>query len=341
MIKKSESKIMEKWYSYDNPIVSICCVTYNHGDYIEEAIDSFLMQETNFPFEIIIHDDASTDNTVDKIKAYAEKYPHIIKTILQVENQYSQGKKIFPFLLDKSEGKYLALCEGDDYWIDTEKLQIQIDLMEENPNCHLSFHAAEIREGHSEKGIVVSQQSNENLIFSTSDVICGGGAFCPTASMVYHRETAIVHQNFFENIQTGDYFVQILGSLNGGALYINRVMSVYRKGIEASWSSSMLDIEKRKAFYHNIIDALDRLDIYTDNKYNKEITEMKSKHHYGMAMEYFGNNMDKQFQETIECSYNLYKINLISYLIFYHLRHFPSLLKFLKKIYKFRPTRGL
>ena len=102
----------------DEIILSIHCLTYNHEKYIAEAIDSFLMQKTNFKFEILIHDDASTDRTVDIIKKYQQKYPEIIKPIFQTENQYSKGvnKINYKFNFIRSKGKYIALCEGDDYW---------------------------------------------------------------------------------------------------------------------------------------------------------------------------------------------------------------------------------
>ena len=102
--------------------VSICCITYNHEDYIADAIESFLMQETDFKYEILIHDDASTDKTADIIRSYELKYPEIIKPIYQTVNQYSKNTKILPtFLYPKAKGKYIALCEGDDYWIDPLK----------------------------------------------------------------------------------------------------------------------------------------------------------------------------------------------------------------------------
>lgn len=118
---------------HNPPLVSICCTTYNHGKFIQDAIEGFLMQKTNFPIEIIIHDDASTDNTATIVKQYAEKHPGLIITILQTINQYSQGIKPWPnFVFPKARGKYIALCEGDDYWTDPLKLQKQVDFLEGN-----------------------------------------------------------------------------------------------------------------------------------------------------------------------------------------------------------------
>ena len=125
--------------------VSINCITYNHQEYIEEAIQSFLMQKTDFKYEILIHDDASTDSTQDIIRKYQEMYPDIIKPYFQKENQLSKGvRRInYKFNHTKSKGKYIALCEGDDYWTDPYKLQKQVDFMEENQNCTLCAHAVD------------------------------------------------------------------------------------------------------------------------------------------------------------------------------------------------------
>lgn len=129
----------------ETPLVSICCITYNHASFIRQCLDGFLMQKTSFPFEILIHDDASTDRTADIIREYQAKYPEIIKPILQKENQFSKGINVgVKYNFPRACGKYIALCEGDDYWTDPEKLQIQFDYMEKHPECSLCFHNVDI-----------------------------------------------------------------------------------------------------------------------------------------------------------------------------------------------------
>lgn len=121
-------------------LVSIICITYNHEKYIEDAIKGFLMQKTNFKYEILIHDDASTDNTVNIIKEYEMRYSDLIKAIYQEENQYSKGKPVTSNLYKIARGKYLAFCEGDDYWIDENKLQRQVDFLEKNKEYYAVYH---------------------------------------------------------------------------------------------------------------------------------------------------------------------------------------------------------
>ena len=112
-------------------MVSICCITYNHAPFIRQCLDGFIMQKTDFAFEVLIHDDASTDGTEEIIREYEARYPEIIKPLYEVENQWIKGRrgsKVFNF--PRAQGKYIALCEGDDYWTDPFKLQKQVDFGE-------------------------------------------------------------------------------------------------------------------------------------------------------------------------------------------------------------------
>jgi glycosyltransferase involved in cell wall biosynthesis len=124
-----------------NPLVSICCITYNHKDFICDTIEGFLLQKTTFPVEILVHDDASTDGTPEIVKSYASKYPNMIIPILQSENQWSKGIRPSPtYVWPRVRGKYIAICEGDDYWTDPDKLQKQVDFLEANDEYILCTH---------------------------------------------------------------------------------------------------------------------------------------------------------------------------------------------------------
>lgn len=152
MYQRTEQEIMKNWKdNLDLPVVSVCCTTFNHEPYIAEAIDGFLMQETEFPFEILIRDDCSTDKTASIVKEYAEKYPSLIKPVFEKENTYSKGVKPMPQLFKLATGKYIALCEGDDYWTDPLKLQKQVDFLEESEDYVITYTSAE---GFDENGKV-------------------------------------------------------------------------------------------------------------------------------------------------------------------------------------------
>ena len=156
--------------SLDNQIiVSIQCLAYNHAPYIRQCLDGFVMQKTNFRFEAIVHDDASTDGTQDIIREYEKKYPDIIKPIYQKENQYSKGISgyITNLVTQKSKGKYIALCEGDDYWTDPLKLQKQVDYLEANPDYGMVYsgHRRYIqKENRFVEGKNVSQDFKDLLV---------------------------------------------------------------------------------------------------------------------------------------------------------------------------------
>ena len=133
--KEPPIKIREQvWDETMVPLVSIVCLTYNHEEFISNAVESFLDQETTFPVEILIHDDASADKTAEIVKAYKEKFPFTIRTVFQAENQFSiSGDPEVNVMYPMALGKYIALCEGDDYWTDSSKLQKQVSFMEGNP----------------------------------------------------------------------------------------------------------------------------------------------------------------------------------------------------------------
>ena len=189
----TETEIIANWISYDStePYVSVICTSFNHQEYIENTIKSFLLQETTLPFEIIIHDDASTDNTVSIIQKYAKKYPRIIKTTLQKNNQFSINGHL-PFLncIKASSGKFVALCEGDDFWIASNKLETQIQASILNPEVFLFVHPAiQVEEGR--KNLLINNHHNEKTIIPLKKLIAEGAGFVPTASLFIKKKSLI------------------------------------------------------------------------------------------------------------------------------------------------------
>lgn len=315
------------------PLVSICCITYNHEKYIRDAIESFLMQETDFPFEIIIHDDASTDRTADIIRGYEKKYPEIIKPIYQTENQYSKGVKVTLLAYNKSKGKYIALCEGDDYWADPLKLQKQIIEMEKHPECHISFHPAIIKwDDGNRVDQILGLHSEKCTIFTIEEVILGGGEFMPTNSIVINKLAFPRITSFFEiakDAPVGDYYIQILGAENGGALYISDVMSVYRVGISCSWSER---IRKSSKYFDSFVDSYivtnDIMDEFTSYKYSKQL---KKSTNYIIWLEIMSSNIDITIRKKRFKSHNRY-ISFKQKILWYTILKHPRLLKVVRDI---------
>ncbi|MBN2396547.1 MAG: glycosyltransferase [Candidatus Atribacteria bacterium] len=251
-------------------MVSIICMTYNHENYIADAIESFLMQKSNFNYEILIHDDASTDRTPEIIKQYESKYPDLIKPIYQTENQYSKGVKVGRFNRERAKGKYIAICEGDDYWTDPYKLQKQVDYMEKYPECSICVHAAYRVSPEKIKKKPYIRPNRGNKIFTTEEVIEGGGSLFATNSILYPAVFCKNRPDFQENAPIGDYPLVIYLALQGTVYYIDEFMSAYRVGIKGSWTSMMssASIERRVVHTNKIVDMLNEINRYAEYKYD-------------------------------------------------------------------------
>ncbi|MBO2535289.1 glycosyltransferase family 2 protein [Rummeliibacillus suwonensis] len=270
----------------ENILVSIDCITYNHEQYIADALDSFLMQQTNFKYEILIHDDASTDRTAEIIRAYEKRYPEIIKPIYQLENQYSKGVAVENFNSKRAKGKYLAICEGDDYWIDPCKLQKQVDYMEKHPKCSLCVHAGNIVTASEKKLLAQYRSYKESTIVSVSDVIAGGGGLFLTNSMLCLTAMVQKKPKFVEASPVGDYPLAIHLALLGTVYYMDDIMSAYRVGDANSWTAlNFSNMEDRKEHFHHIAKMLDELNIYTNYQYEHVIENTKLRNHFFLLVE--------------------------------------------------------
>jgi len=266
---RHESEIMKNWKSnIEIPVVSICSITYNHAPYIRKAIEGFLMQKTDFPFEIIIDDDCSIDNTAEIIQEYSDNYPHIIKANLRKKNV---GAKINGLENHrKAKGKYIAFCEGDDYWTDTNKLQYQIDKMKEHPECQISFHPAIVLDEETKNEIIQAEHFTKNTVVPIEEVIVGNGEYCPTASIIVAREIIANLPGFFQNTPVGDYFLQVYAAAEGGALYLNKTMCIYRIHSTGWTSQVQKDVTKYKVFTLAMVKSLLEFDTFFNHQYHVE-----------------------------------------------------------------------
>ncbi|ATP39436.1 glycosyl transferase family 2 [Solibacillus sp. R5-41] len=285
-------------------LVSIHCTTYNHEKYIADAIESFLMQKTIFKFEILIHDDASTDRTADIIRDYEKLYPELIKPIYQTENQHSKGRSISRIILKRTQGKYIALCEGDDYWTDPYKLQKQLDYMEKHPECSLCVHGGYIVNASEKKMISKHRISKRNKLFTVEEVIIGGGALFLTNSMFYPTKYEEIRPAFFEIAPVGDYPTAINLSLLGTVYYIDESMSAYRTGVSNSWTARNASIKKKTEHYYEIAAMLDEINQYTNGKYKSTIDHRKYQNQVFLLLE------QRKFKEAKSAKNKEYYLSL-------------------------------
>lgn len=211
------------------PIVSISCITYNHAPYIRKCLEGFLMQKTTFPIEVLIHDDASTDGTEEIIREYEAKYPDIIKPLYETENQWVKGKRgsrVFNF--PRARGKYIALCEGDDYWTDPLKLQKQVDFLEKNTDyvltCHrYSKYDEDEKKWYSDNRESIFEHHKKGLTFRYPFK-----RWITKTLTVVFRKSALSNMSDYSG-ESRDFVLVYFLMKNGKGFCFNENMGVYRK----------------------------------------------------------------------------------------------------------------
>lgn len=265
-------------------MVSINCLVYNHEEYLRKCLDGLLMQKTNFEYEILINDDASTDGSADIIREYERRYPEIIKPIYQTENQHSLGKSMSrTFQYPRAQGKYVAWCEGDDYWTDENKLQLQVDALENNKNCNFCAHNVAIFNELSQKfeggypsislntGVFSGEKILDYLlidklyIFQTSSFLCRKDILLESLNTNFLKKCAT-------SINTMIYFAS-----KGDFYFIDETMSCYRHFSKNSFSMLQKDktnkVKHKKKWINSRIELKDYLKQYYGDKYSKVIDD--------------------------------------------------------------------
>ena len=260
--------------SDDVVLVSVRCLVYNHEPYLRQCLEGFVMQKTNFRFEAVVHDDASTDGSAAIICEYAKKYPDIIKPIYETENQYSKHDGSLRKIVNSScKGKYIALCEGDDYWIDPLKLQKQVDFMEAHPDYMLcGTNGLVLWDG----GINAPEYFNRNFTnreLMPEDVI-GRWSF-PTASLLFKRNLLDLVSEFKCKTYNGDIRLILVALANGRIWSLSDVTTVYRRNNNVNSSTNR--IKKRKDHNDFYIGQMLKLysayNEYTENRFEKIVSK--------------------------------------------------------------------
>lgn len=228
---KKAKESVKNWLNQSAPLVSVLCLVYNHKQYLRQCFDGFLMQRVNFSFEVIVHDDASTDGSAAIINEYHERYPSLFVPILQRENQFSRHVPITTtYMLPCARGKYIAFCEGDDYWIDPEKLQKQVDFMEAYPDYSMCIHGCRLYDNQTQEFV------DNSAYMCTPDTIgildLFGQPFQVASSSLFFRrnDTAEAKRLRLGDVVNvnGDTVNLFLYAEQGKIKFLPQEMSVYR-----------------------------------------------------------------------------------------------------------------
>ena len=273
MIDKTEQEIMAQWKGdISKPVVSICSITYNHEKFIEDALDSFLMQETDFPFEIVVDDDCSTDSTAEIIEKYIAKYPRIMNANLREKNVGAMNNYLHN--ISRAKGTYIALCEGDDYWVDKLKIQEQRDTLENYLECSFCGHDVNIVDAdrnfmrkHSKGRINEFWQRH---IVDKRIALSAIWSIPHTSAMFFRKKYFnVTYFHIIDNTLGADYSLFVFLCTKGDLYYINKVMSSYRKhenSLSASWQYGYND-----EFMNETIRAHKNINKYFNYEFSKEI----------------------------------------------------------------------
>ena len=292
MVSENNEKSQLRKIVYDQDVlVSVSCVTYNHSKYIRQCLDGFLMQKTNFAFEVLIHDDASNDDTADIIREYESKYPDKIKPIYQTENQYSKGiSPTFKFNIPRVKGKYIAMCEGDDYWTAPLKLQQQVDFLESNPDYGLvwarakAFYHTENRFGEL-RGRVAK---DFNALIQKNCI--------PTLTVMYRNKCLNGYMEYINgnNWKMGDYPLWLYISSRSKIHFMDEVVAVYRVLDESASNTS--DFNKKMEFVRSSKDIA--VFFAEKERHNNLIPHINKKHFASTVTTFWSYNKKIRFSDV-------------------------------------------
>lgn len=249
------------------PMVTVLCLTFNQVKYVEAMLEGVVNQITNFDYEVIIHDDASTDGTAIILHEYEKKYPELIKVIYEKENQWSKGVKITQKnLMPLVTGKYVAFCEGDDFWIDHNKLQEQVDFLEGHLDYVCVAHNALCMDIKDNKIYSLNNFETSRDVHEW-EIIDRQFPFLATASKIYRRNAFTLNGFFLECGEVGDMCTEYNAILQGKFYYIDKIMSVYRCASEGSWTVRAQKSEYSLKFRAKFLRFMKLYNDYTKGKY--------------------------------------------------------------------------
>lgn len=325
----TENQIIERFgFDWSKPKVAFLCTSFNQEDYIEDTINSFLSQETSFPYEIIIHDDKSTDKTQEIIKRYKKEYPRIINLIVQDENQYSKGYSTILIAARTAKSEYIAICEGDDYWISVDKAEKQYKLMSNDTSITMTVAPSRIIENGSMIDTVYGYHGENLKSISAQEILSMYNSLAATPSYMVKKEYLIKALEVFESAPVSDVFIELYNAVYGKIIYYPEIHVVFRKMSKNSWTERMAkDLNSTIMHTKSLEKTVKRS---KGIKGFKELDwSMKlSNSYFNLAISHLNHNKFHGFKENIEIS-NSYKTLQGKKKVLFKLRNYP---KFVNKI---------
>ncbi len=265
--------------------VSIICNVYNHEKYVADALDGFVMQQTNFPFEVLVHDDASTDSSAAIIRKYEEKYPDIIKPIYQKVNQYSQKIDITKTIQrPRAQGQYIAMCEGDDYWTDPLKLQKQVDFLDANPQYTMCATSTVWLDMRTNTVRPMCRTDVDRDISLEEIILEKKGRVFQFATIMLKAEVFCNCPDWMQYFGVGDTPMEIHAAINGSVRMLADVTAVYRNHAVGSWTSRIQkDTQYKTKVFLQMIDGYTRFNEATNFAYNQVVSRRINQIRYNIA----------------------------------------------------------
>lgn len=319
----------------NNPLVSIVCAAYNQEEFISKALDSFLQQQGVLDYEIIVHDDASNDRTVRIVKDYIEVSDIPIRLIEEKENQYSKGIGITSLLCNEARGKYIAICEGDDFWIDKTKLQKQYEYMESHKECSFCFTNASLFDNETQKftNAMLPRNNTDSEILSHGDRLQTEDmlriSFIPTASFFFRKDDYVRRPIFNNNAFLGDRYFQIVLTELGYAHYIPECTVAYRinnrNSLMGQWN---LNRKKRAASLQKYCNLYLQFDEWTNEKYHSTIERLLLEKQYDL----FSTLLDSNELKKAKYAQYVRELGIKEQIKYYIRCHFSAIYKKLRRI---------
>lgn len=317
--------------------VSILCLCFNHAPYIERCLENLLNQKVNFNVEILIHDDASTDGSTEILKRYELKYPNIIKVFYEKENQYSQGINIENTILSKHiKGKYVAICECDDFWSNDLKLVLQVNCFALFPS--ISFVVHKVLNQSVDGKIIgyIPKTIGYSCVFERNDIvprIIKSYIFHTTSYMFKSSDYLNYCNNlpkFAKHLKVGDYGLQLFFSNLGDTVFLDLTMSTHVDNVPGSWTeksrnATILETKKERA---NIVESLELFDSFSNFEFHKAFLDRynKSKMH-----ELYEDGKYDEILKNKALRYSLFKYDCKSFITIYIMVKHPKIYKRIKK----------